>query len=199
MVTAIEAGPSDLDGLVVLKSARWSDFERMLEMRGSHSVPRVSYFDGLLEILSPSKHHQDLKRCLARLLEAWAYTQSVALVPLGSWTLRDTVRGAGVEPDECYALQRGETAGRLERPDLVIEVGERRIPRFRLYEALEVPELWLVRDGGITAHALHHGHYRVSVQSPTLPGLDLARLAELSSLPTLAAAKRRIAELTCPA
>jgi len=197
MVTEIVASPSDLDGLVVLKSARWSDFERLLEMRGPHSVPRMSYFDGVLEILSPSKHHQNLKRCLARLLEAWADAQAVALVPLGSWTLRDTIRGAGVEPDECYALQRGEAAVRLERPDLVIEVGERRIPRFRLYEALEVPELWLVRDGGITAHVLCHGRYRVSVKSPMLPGLDLARLHELSSLPTLAAAKRRLAELTC--
>src|ERR1051326_6219433 len=40
------------DHIVVLHDIAWNDYERLLEMRGDHSAPRISYLEGEVEIMS---------------------------------------------------------------------------------------------------------------------------------------------------
>ena len=44
------------DHIVLLRDAAWSDYQRILELRGDRSVPRIAYLNGLLELMSPSEH-----------------------------------------------------------------------------------------------------------------------------------------------
>ena len=49
------------DHIVVLHDVTWEDYERVLEIRGEHSAPRLSYLEGELEIMSPGQDHEFIK------------------------------------------------------------------------------------------------------------------------------------------
>ena len=40
------------DHFVHLNGVTWADYERLLELRGDKSVPRLAYLDGLLELMT---------------------------------------------------------------------------------------------------------------------------------------------------
>jgi hypothetical protein len=77
-------------------------YERLLAMRGDHSAPRISYLEGEVEIISPSRDHEVIKSRIGRLLEAWCFDRGVELTPAGSWTIKKKAKRRGAEPDECY-------------------------------------------------------------------------------------------------
>lgn len=39
----------------------WDDYERVLEMRGDKSAPRICFDGEVIEFMSPSKNHEGLK------------------------------------------------------------------------------------------------------------------------------------------
>jgi len=56
------------DHIVHLSNATWSDYERVLELRGDGSAPRITYLEGQLEIMSPSRDHERIKSLIGRLV-----------------------------------------------------------------------------------------------------------------------------------
>jgi Uma2 family endonuclease len=168
--------PLEEDNYVFFHGMTWKDFEVMLALRGEEAGPRMSYLDGVIELMSPSKTHEYRKKTLARLLELWALETELNLTGFGAWGLKNPVKEAAAEPDECYVL--GETAGR-EVPDLVIEVEwTRKSDRKReIYRRLEVRELWtLQRDFKFVLRVLERGSYVERTKSKILPQLDVAWL-----------------------
>src|SRR5947207_16018976 len=109
---------TDADHIVALHEVSWDDYERLLEMRGDHSVPRISYLEGEVEIMSPSEDHETIKSYIGRLLELWCLDRGMELKPVGSWTLKRKEKLRGVEPDECYVFGREKR----DAPQLAIEV-----------------------------------------------------------------------------
>lgn len=59
------------DHVVFLDRVSWSDYERLLAMRGDRSAPRIIYLEGTIEIMSPSRSHEGIKSLIARLVEAY--------------------------------------------------------------------------------------------------------------------------------
>ena len=49
------------DHYVHLYGVTWADYLRLLEIRGDHSAPRITYVEGTLEIMSPSRTHHEIK------------------------------------------------------------------------------------------------------------------------------------------
>ena len=98
----------------------WQGLLDFLRLKGDRSVPRITYLDGTLELMSPSTKHEGYKKHLARLVEMYCWLVRVPVYGYGSWTLKttETKRGA-VEPDECYVRDTEEVP---DRPDLAIEV-----------------------------------------------------------------------------
>jgi len=171
------------DHIVVLRGMGWRDWVRLRDARGDQSAPRLAYLDGVLQIMSPSRHHERIKSYLGRLVETWALETGVRLVPLGSWTLEAEERDAGAEPDECYQLGAVEKS----RPDLVVEVvwtsgGLSELP---IYQRLGVPEVWTWRRGALHVHVLREGSFVEVGQSEVFPGLDLQLVLSLLGEPTL--------------
>jgi Uma2 family endonuclease len=107
------------DDNIVLRDVTWADYQRLLEIRGDRPVPRLTYLEGALELMTPSRSHESLKSMIGRLVEAWCLEKGVGITPYGSWTLESKEAERGVEPDECYVL--GDAA-EPERCDLAIEV-----------------------------------------------------------------------------
>lgn len=167
--------PEDVDHRVLLHALTWDQYEATLAMRGDRSAPRIAYLDGELEIMSPSIHHERRKKLLARLVEAYAEEQGLALNAYGSWTLKDRTADAAAEPDECYVLGTHVP----DRPDLAIEVvwTSGGLPKLEIYRRLRVREVWIYEDARLRFFRLRGERYREVPRSVLLPELDATLLA----------------------
>ena len=168
---------------IVFLSVSWSDYERILEIRGDHSAPRIAYLEGWLEIMSPSESHEEIKSLIGCLVDVWCLERKIRFTKRGSWTLKEKAVESGVEPDECYIFgpPRGAT-----RPDLAIEViwtwGG--MDKLNVYRRLGVGEVWIWRRGKLTPYVLRGESYEPVSESEKLPGIDLAELASFLDQPT---------------
>lgn len=170
------------DHVVQLEQVSWSDYERLLAIRGDRSAPRFTYIEGLLEIMSPSKDHESIKSFIGRLVEAYCHHAGIVFSPYGSWTLKEEKKERGAEPDECYVF--GEAPA--DRPHLAIEVEwtSGRIDKLEVYRKLDVREVWRWRKGSIEVYVLRGEQYVRSPKSEALPGLDLDLLLSFLDRPT---------------
>jgi Uma2 family endonuclease len=165
----------DRDQVVYLRGS-WADYEHLLRMRGEHAVPRITYLEGDIEILSPSRSHESIKSFIGRLVEVYCLHHGIEFTPYGSWTLKRKRKERGAEADECYVF--GEVRD-PKVPDLAIEVEwtSGRIDKLDVYRKLGVREVWYWREGRIQPYRLHGERYRLLPRSKVLPGIDLDELA----------------------
>ncbi len=177
------------DHIVVLRNASWSDYQRILELRGERSVPRLAYLKGDLQLMTPSRQHESLKSLIGPLVEVWCLERGVEFSAFGSWTLESKEVDRGVEPDECYVF--GEVPD-PQRPDLAIEViwTSGGLDKKEIYRELGVRELWFWRKGKLTVHVLRGSGYEDVAGSEVLVGIDLVELASFLDRPTASKAIR---------
>lgn len=175
LLTPPRAAPPDHDHRVTLPDATWADYQRILEVRGERSRPRVSYLEGVLQLLSPSRRHEIVASMLGRLVEAWALETGFDLTPYGRWTLESKEAERGAEADECYVV--GDVPD-PKIPDLALEVvvTSGGLDKLEIYRKLGVREVWFWRDGVVTLHALRGERYEALERSEVLPGIDLPLL-----------------------
>jgi Uma2 family endonuclease len=137
---------------VLLEGISWTTYERLLRELNDRPI-HLTYDDGLLEIFVPGPPHENVKKVVARLIEAYGDETGIDVQGLGSMTMKSRRKKKGLEPDECYyvgdigrALALGEAfdAEKNPPPDLAIEVDvtSDSIPREPIYAALRVPEIW---------------------------------------------------------
>lgn len=191
----IPPDPTTTDHFVYLR-VDWQQYEQLLAMRGERSVPRMTYLEGRVELMTPSRHHEIDKKRFARLLEAWSETAGVALEGYGSWTLKDESQGRAVEPDECYTV--GGLAGEDGRPDLAIEViwTSGGIDKLEVYRKLGVREVWFYERGTLRFFVLRGvsdaARYVEIPRSELLPELPLDLLLACMKAPSQPAALRAL-------
>jgi Uma2 family endonuclease len=177
------------DHIIVLRGATWADYQRLLELRGERRHPRLTYLEGALELMSPSRAHESVKSMLGCLIEAWCFEHGVDITPFGSWTLEDEVSGRGLEPDECYVLG---AVHEPRRPDLAIEVMHTSggLDKLEVYRGLGVREVWFFRQGSLQLFGLREGGYEPLAESDVLSGLDHQQLGEFISVTPMTRAVR---------
>jgi len=177
------------DHIVLFHDAAWSDYKRLLRLRGERPVPRLAFSRGVLELMSPSRQHEAIKSLIGRLVEVWCDVRGVEFDVYGAWTLERPDEERAVEPDECYVF-----GGEREpaRPHLAVEViwTTGRLDKRDIYRALGVRELWFWRKGRITVHALRAGGYEEIATSEVLAGIDLVELTSFLDRPTMSQAIR---------
>jgi len=170
------------DQIVFLHGLTWDDYERLLDMRGEHSAPRISYLEGEVEIMRPSRTHEAIKSTIGSLVETWCMERDLPFTTVGSWTLKATDRTRGAEPDECWIF--GDP--HVERPHLAVEVEwtSGRIDKLDIYRKLGVAEVWFWRKGRIQAYGLRDEHSVPVGASEVLPGIDLDLLTSFLDRPS---------------
>jgi Uma2 family endonuclease len=168
-------GQLPADDIIVLRDVTWADYQRLLEIRGERPVPRLSYLEGALELMRPSRPHESLKSMIGRLVEAWCLEKGPGITPYGSWTLESKAADRGVEPDECYVIGDVDDP---DRPDLAIEViwSSGGIDKLEVYRKLGVREVWIWKPGTIEVFVLRDATYVPVLRSEVVPGIDLATL-----------------------
>jgi Uma2 family endonuclease len=178
MTTTLTTFSSDQS--VVLHNISWELYESLLAAR-ERSVPRFTYDQGSLEIMSPSLEHETLKATMALLVNLAAEEKGVNLLGCGSTTFRRRDLAKGFEPDTCfYGKNRHRIQGKRKidlrvdpPPDLAIEIDitSPSINRLPIMAAIGVPEVWRYHRGRWTILTLQRDSYAEQSESSVLPGM----------------------------
>ncbi|MEM6786364.1 MAG: Uma2 family endonuclease [Myxococcota bacterium] len=166
---------ADVDQRVVLHGVPWSTYVVLRDTVDSSGV-RMTYLEGTLEIMSPSRRHEVNKTQIARLLELFCLERDVPLYGYGSTTFRREAKERGLEPDECYARDADKDV-----PDVAIEVVVSRdvIDKLEVYRKLGIREVWRFEDGAFRVFRLNAAleTYGEIEASEIFPEVDLELLA----------------------
>ena len=178
------AGIDDPEERFTTSDVSWQQYEAVLTKVENDSHYRVNYLDGVLEIVSPSLRHEKLKKRLATLVEFYLVRKRIKHTPMGSATVRNRLKKAGAEPDECYSIGEEKNI-----PDLAIEViiTTGSIDKLDTYRRLGVTEVWLWKVNQLKLYRLReetpsefletHGYERI-VSSELLPELNIPLLEQ---------------------
>lgn len=174
---------------VVLRDIRWETYERLLKDLEDCSAPRLTFDQGVLEIMSPFSDHEEDNRNLSLLVEVFAEEFAVEIRNLGSTTFKREEFQRGFEPDSCFYVQNAARIRGTRRvdldvdppPDLVIEVDltNNSIDKFPLFAKLGVPEVWRLSDGKVEILLRDADRYKLQESSHVLPPLAARDLKEL--------------------
>lgn len=160
--------------IVITNEVSWEQYEAFLEILGDRAGIYLTYLEGSLEIMSPSRRHEVSKENIGILLEAYFLEFGIRFYSLGSTTFRSELAKKGIEPDKCYCIGSDK-----EIPDLAIEIvlTSGGINSLKVYAGLGVSEVWFWEKGILSVFSLQNGEYVQVTQSQLLPNLDLKLLA----------------------
>lgn len=174
------AGIDDPEERFTRSEVNWQQYEAVLAKLQDNNHYRVTYLDGILEIVSPSIRHEKLKKRLATLVEFYLLKKRIKHTPMGSPTVRKRLKKAGAEPDECYCIGEEKSI-----PDLAIEVviTSGTIDKLEIYRRLEVTEVWMWKVNQLALYHLReetplmfketHGYEQIT-SSELLPDLNIS-------------------------
>ena len=160
---------------LILEGVSWQQYETMLAALGDDFPNlRLNYLEGTLEIMTTSPEHEELKKVIGMLLEAYFQETRTRFHALGSATFRKAMKLRGLEPDECYCLEQ-----KKEFPDIAIEVviTSGIVNKLEIYQGLGITEVWQWQNGAFFIHHLRSTGYEPMTRSALLPDLDIQLLA----------------------
>ena len=160
----------------MIQGISWTQFENIeLAFSGVAGV-RFVYLDGILEIMTLSPEHEDIKSTIGLLLESYLRQVGPCFYKRGSATLGSQALGGRKEPDESYNLIVKKSI-----PDLVIEVilTSGSINLLDFYHRIGVPEVWYWEDVDLQVYYLSASNqdYEASKQSKLFPDLNISILS----------------------
>lgn len=163
------------DQTLSLAGMTWIDYEKF----NSEEYPgyRVSYFNGVITLVSPSKNHERIAQTIAILVSAYCRKFNLPYFPLGSTRLENKPL-AGKEPDVSFAFITDK-----DIPDLAIEVifSSGSLDDLDKYQAIGVPEVWFWRNSQIIFYQLQTSGYTEISTSRLLPSLTSKTLENFAN------------------
>lgn len=179
--TVVRPAGTVSDERIILARVSWETYKRLLADDEERRVPRMTYDQGVLELVTPSTPHEKAAQTLTLLVEIVAATLHTPSLNVGSTTYRRQDLQRGFEPDASFYVQNESLV--RDRPfidlnvdpppDLVIEMEMSRSARDKLplFASLGIPELWRSDGQRITILLLEQDQYHESSSSLALPVL----------------------------
>ena len=169
---------------LVLKELDWQKFELILLELGESRASRLSYSNGVLEIMVPLPEHEKDKEIISYMVQFLLEALNINFEALGSTTFKNELMNQAVEPDACFYIKNyqaviGKNRLNLENdppPDLAIEIDIISRTRLDNYQLLGVPELWRYTQNGLEINLLQEGDYLKSLSSPNFPNIPIVEL-----------------------
>ncbi len=174
------------DQATLLHGVTWDEYTRFRDDPENHGS-RMTYSDGVLEIMTLSFFHEMISVLIHEFVSTWRVHRNIEVQALGSMTLRSQLLEKGLEGDQSYYIQHAaDVLGTAEvdieqlPPDLAIEVDHTRssVKKMPIYAALGVPEVWRWRRETLTVLRLEDGEYVEHAESIVLPGFPLDQLCQ---------------------
>jgi Uma2 family endonuclease len=175
------------DERVVLSCVSWETYERLLTDDEERRVPRMTYDQGVLELVTPSTPHEEDALVFAHLVFIVAANLGIPIRSVGSTTFRRQDLERGFEPDASFYVQnekriRGQRDVDLTvdpPPDVVLEMEMSRsaLDKLPLFASMGIPEVWRCDGQRVTILILEQDRYRESATSLAFPVLSSDILA----------------------
>ncbi len=170
----------------------WSAYLNLLDDLGDDRPGgiRLAYIDGILEIMSPKRLHEQITRLVDMILTLVTFELGMNLDNCGAMTLRVDLQEKGGEPDSCfYVANESKVRGVAEidlqihpPPDVVLEVDitSPSLDKMKLYAVAGVPEVWRYDGAQMRFFVLSNDQeYELSTHSRSFSHLTAERLTEL--------------------
>lgn len=181
------------EGRLVLTDEPWQTYERLVRhFNERRRRLRITYNQGILEIMTLGPQHEGLRSLIAYLLLTLTQELDLPLAAYGTLTFKRRRKQRGLQPDECYWIQNEDKVRDLKEfnfrrdppPDLVIEIDttSSSARRMEIYADMGVPEVWRHDGETLRFHLLGRGGYKTSKKSRTFPGLRSTDLAPFLGL-----------------
>ena len=171
---------------IIFRHSSWATYQRLLDERQG-TRPRLTYDQGMLEIMTISLQHEKLVRLFEALINALALAFNIDLESTGEATHQRADLGRGFEPDGSYYITHLAEVRGKERldlsvdppPDLVVEIDltSSSLDKQPLMAALGIKELWRYQSDQVTVLRLAQGNYQVADESGYFPGVTGERLS----------------------
>ena len=168
----------------LIENVSWSELEQILAELGEQRSRRISYSNGLLEIMTPLPEHEYSKAFISDFVRIILEELGQEYWNLGATTFKREDMAQAVEPDECFYIQNEAIVRGKKRidlnlippPDLVIEIDITNRTRFKNYELLGVPELWRYDGTNLEINVLRSGKYVLSDESLQFPQFSIKQV-----------------------
>jgi Uma2 family endonuclease len=173
---------------MALEDVSWETYLALSEGRQG-SIPRMTYSDGVLEMMSPLRKHENIGRLIGRIVETYSEVKDIDIISVKSMTVKRSDLKKAFEPDESYYVTHAIELQEKEEldfefdppPDLVIEVQitSSAIEKMPLFASIGVREVWLHDGKTLRMYRLAAGTYQSVDSSVELPGLSVERINQL--------------------
>ena len=171
---------------LLLQDISWSDFESILEDLGEHRSSRISYSNGVMEIMVPLPEHEKHKEIIGEIVRILLDRLEINFEGLGSTTFKNLPMAQAIEADTCFYIKNYRAVIGKDRldltidppPDLAIEIDITNRTRLDNYLLLKVPELWRYSRTGLQIYLLQGDRYTESLTSPNFLGIPIVELIE---------------------
>jgi len=181
--------PSPTASIVVLSDVDWETYEKLRSSDGNRNL-RMTYDQGVLENVSPSKLRERLAELLGRLVLVWTEERRIPVQSGGSTTFNIEPRQRGLEPDKCFFIENEMAVRERDEhdptidpaPDLAIEIDVSSSPEVRLpiYANLGIREIWRWKEERLEVFLLDDsGRYVERSDSMVLPGFPIAAAVDV--------------------
>jgi Uma2 family endonuclease len=173
---------------LILRDISWRTYEDLLADLRDMSAPRLTFDRGVLEIMTPTREHEQYNTAIALLVSTVAEVLEIDVLNLGSTTYRRPDLMRGFEPDSSFYIQNlesilGKSTIDLSvdpPPDLVVEVDitSDSLDKLPVFAALRVPEVWRYDGNRLSILVLDLDVYHESEASVVLQSLTARTLSE---------------------
>ncbi len=189
MSSAAIAHPPEMatDERMVLGRVSWDTYERLLADDEGRRIPRMTFDQGVLELVTPSMPHDEDAVTVARLVEIVSTTLDIPIRSVGSTTFRRNDLERGFEADASFYIQSEARIRGLREvdlsdhppPDLILEIEMSRsaINKLELFASMGIPEIWRYDGEHVTILVLVKDHYEASSSSLALSLLTSGAIA----------------------
>jgi Uma2 family endonuclease len=204
------AATSLVESRFVLRDIAWETYLGLRREPANFHV-RMTYDGGALEMMSPSRRHEQYADLIGCLVVEWAVGRNLDISMCRTMTFQRKDLAKGLEPDNCYYIEHeAEVRGTEEidftvdpPPDLAVEVELTRatLNKLPLYAAFKVPEVWRFDGAMLEILILNaRGGYDAREHNRVLPGFPakqvpaiLAQIGQTSDAKLVAAFRKQIA------
>ena len=166
--TTIKA-PALPEEQVFLLHGDWKLY-RKLDAQFTGTGLRVTYFHGVIEIMSISPLHEQIKINISRLIEDYCLHRGIDFGRHGGPTHQKKGEQAG-EPDDSFSFERG---GKL--PQLVSEVAltSGGLDKLPFWGGFPIEEVWIWKQGKLHFFRWQGADYKEVPSSRLVPGFKKA-------------------------
>lgn len=177
---------------ILLNDVSWETYEKLREIFADYPSLRLTYYKGLLELMTPLPEHESYSWNLGRLVTILSEELDLEIKGLKSTTWRSPTQEVGKEADECFYIQNEPLVRNKLKidlqvdppPDLVIEVDltHSAINKFLIYAGLQVPEIWCYQDGKLQIYLLTPTGYQESQTSLAFKSFPVKQIVQFMQL-----------------